>query len=65
MRELAKQINSHVEVINVDTSTSNVVVKGPNNPEINLVPTPPSPQLLGSLFYPLQLPIPRPLNTIN
>ena len=43
MRELAKQIDSHVEVINVDNSSSNVAPEGPNDTEINLVPTPPPP----------------------
>ena len=53
MRELAEQIDSHVKVIDVDNSTSNVP-KGPNAPEINPVPTPP--QLLERFpLSPLQL----------
>ena len=41
MKELAEQTDSHVEVINVDNSGSNVAPEGPNDPEINLVLTPP------------------------
>ena len=41
MRELAEQIDSHVKVIDVDNPTSNVP-KGPNTPEINPIPTPPT-----------------------
>ena len=40
IRELAKQINCHVEVINVDNLTSNVPPEGSKDPKINLVPTP-------------------------
>ena len=40
MKELPKQIDSLVEVIDVDNLTSNVALEGPNDPKINLVPTP-------------------------
>lgn len=52
MRELAKQIDSHVEVINVDNSGSNVAPEGPNDTEINLVPTPPPPNFWRGFLCP-------------
>ena len=42
MRELAKQIDSHVVVIDVDNPTSNVAHEGPNAPKINLALTTPT-----------------------
>ena len=48
MKELAEQINSHMEVIDLDNPTSLVAPEGPKNLEINLALTPP-PQLLEEL----------------
>ena len=39
MIELAEQINSHVEVIDMDNPTTDVAPKGPNAPEVNLALT--------------------------
>ena len=52
MKELAEQTDSHVEVINVDNSGSNVAPEGPNDTEINLVPTPPPPTSGEASFVP-------------
>ena len=49
MKELAEQIDSHMEVIDLDNPTSLVALEGPRNSEINLAPTPPPSQLLEEL----------------
>ena len=63
MRELAEQIDSHVKVIDVDNSTSNVP-KGPNAPEINPVPTPPN-FWKGFLYHPYSCTRPCLVNALN
>nr|POE61989.1 hypothetical protein CFP56_38533 [Quercus suber] len=40
--ELAEQIDSHVEVIDMDNSATNVASEGPNAPEVNLALTLPT-----------------------
>ena len=57
MKELAEQIDSHMEVIDLDNPTSLVAPEGPRNSEINLAPTPP-PQLLEE-FPPSPLALPK------
>ena len=39
MAELAKQIDSHVDVIDMDNLATNVVPEGQGAPEVNLGPT--------------------------
>lgn len=42
MKELAEQIDFHIEVIDMDNPTSNVAPEGLGNSEINLAPKPPN-----------------------
>ena len=48
MKELAEQIDSHMEVIDLDNPTSLVAPEGPKTLEINLAPTPPPPAFGGA-----------------
>ena len=49
MTELAEQINSHVEVIDMDNPTTNVAPEGPNAPEVNLALTLPTSREFSSI----------------
>lgn len=48
MRELAKQMDSHMEVIDLDNLTSLATLEGPGTLEITLTPTPQLSEVLPS-----------------